>query len=74
MSYQQRLYEDHGLKPGREVIRISCTRDGKPWTRLFLYDTAASITADWELRGAPDVKREQIAWDGVEHVSTYNGD
>ena len=44
MTYQSTLYAEHNLTPGREVIRLSCTRDGKPWTRLFLYATAASIT------------------------------
>ena len=73
MIYQSTLYAEHNLTPGREVIRLSCTRDGKPWTRLFLYATAASITEDWELKGL-DVKREYVKWDGVEEVSVYNGD
>jgi hypothetical protein len=75
MTYQSRLYAEHALKPGREVIRLSCTRDGKPWTCLYLYDTAAAIDEDMGgLNRMPGFKRERVKWDGVEEVSVYNGD
>jgi hypothetical protein len=68
------LYEDHGLKPGSQVIRLSATlEDGRKYTSLHLYSTGASFSAD-ELKKRPDFKQEYVAWDGVERVSCYNGD
>ena len=75
MTYLERLYAEHGLKPGREVIRLSCIRDGKPWTCLYLYDTATYIEEDMGgVKRMPGYKRERVKWDGVERVSCYNGD
>lgn len=75
MTYRERIYAEHALKPGRSVIRLSATRNGKPWTRLYLYDTAAFIEEDMGgAKNLPDFKREYVAWDGVEEVSVDCGD
>lgn len=74
MSYYTSLYAEHGLTPGRQVIRLSATlEDGRKWTSLHLYSTAASFSAD-SLRKLPDFKQEYVAWDGVETVDCYAGD
>ena len=71
-----KIYEEHALKPGRMIYRLSATRpNGTPWKQCYLYSTAASITEDMGgVKNWANFKREVVPWDGVEEVSCYNGD
>ena len=70
MTYQQRLYAEHSLTPGTRVIRLTGTRDGKPFSRLYLYETGAAF-AEGEL---DEWFRSWEKWDGKEEVSCDSGD
>jgi hypothetical protein len=75
MTYQSKLYAEHGLKPGRQVIRLSWTRkNGTPVEDLYLYDTASYHTEDRLKQLGITFTRERIPWDGKGYVSTDNGD
>jgi hypothetical protein len=74
MSYQSKLYAEHGLKAGSQVLRLSATlAGGRKYTALYLYSTGASFAED-DLKKLPDFKCEYVAWDGVESVSFDCGD
>lgn len=69
-------YEDHGVVPGTELIRLSATRpDGSMFVHLYRYDTAVAFTKDFlEHEGCSDIKSERVPWDGKTWVSLDNGD
>jgi hypothetical protein len=74
VTYQSKLYAEHGLKAGCQVLRLSATlADGRKHTALYLYTTGASFAED-DLKKLPDFRREYVAWDGVESVSFDCGD
>lgn len=67
-------YEDHGVRPGCSLIRLSWDANRGPQTILYRYDTAASHHEDHLTRQGVKVERTSCEWDGNEYVSTDNGD
>lgn len=71
MTRLTQQYKDHALTPGTRVIRLTGTRAGKPFSRLYLYETGAAFAEDGLDAGFMRMSEE---WDGTSDVSVYAGD
>ena len=72
--HEQERYAEHGLTPGRSVIRLVGLGGSHILTRLFLYSTGASFEHDSLKSNGYLVTEDRVAWDGIARVSLDCGD
>lgn len=67
---------DRKHRAGDEVIWLSSTRpDGTQYVSCYVYDTAASWSADdCRREGHTNIQSKRAPWDGVTFLSLDNGD